>query len=204
MTTELELLDWRRRVADLYAAVRAGGTWEEWRAGRDELFTTHPQSALAPGATLAWQPHDPAWRLEATVEPIDATDGDEVWHSTEGDFHRVGTAVFTTPRGDEGRLAVWWLDAYAGGLFLPFRDETAGTLTYGGGRYLLDSAKGADLGGTDDRLVLDFNYAYNPSCAYDERWPCPLAPAANRLPFPVPVGELLPRGPTPPGRASPR
>ncbi len=61
--------------------------------------------------------------------------------------------------------------------------------TYGGGRYLLDTVKGADLGSTFDRLVLDFNFAYNPSCAYDPAWACPLAPAGNVVDVEIPVGE---------------
>ena len=81
---------------------------------------------------------------------------------------------------------------YGGGVFLPFRDETNGATTYGAGRYVLDTVKGADLGGADGRLVVDFNYAYHPSCAYDPRWSCPLAPATNRLVGPVEAGERLP------------
>jgi uncharacterized protein len=189
----LELLEWRRRVADLYAAARAAGPgvdgWTRWRAGREKLFVSHPQSPLAAGAALAWFPFDATWRLEADVEPAVA----DRWRTAEGDFHRIGTAVFSPPGASEpARLAVWWLEAYAGGLFVPFRDATADSLTYGGGRYLLDSAKGADLGSAGDRLVLDFNYAYNPSCAYDARWPCPLAPEANRLALEVRAGEQLP------------
>jgi uncharacterized protein (DUF1684 family) len=100
--------------------------------------------------------------------------------------------------GDLGTLAVWWLDSYGGGVFVPVRDTTAGSLTYGAGRYLLDTVKGSDLGREVDeggeRWVLDLNLAYNPSCVYDYRWVCPLAPAANRLSAPAPVGELLPEG----------
>ena len=66
-----------------------------------------------------------------------------------------------------------------------------GTTTYGGGRYLLDTVKGADLGTEDGRLVLDFNYAYNPSCAYDPSWACPLAPPGNRLAIAVEAGERV-------------
>jgi len=58
---------------------------------------------------------------------------------------------------------------------------------------LLDTVKGADLGGSGDELVLDFNFAFNPSCAYDDSWACPLSPPANRLPVRVEAGELLPR-----------
>ena len=59
----------------------------------------------------------------------------------------------------------------------------------GPGRYVLDSVKGADLGMQDGRLVLDFNFAYNPSCSYDLRWACPLSPPPNRLPVPIRAGE---------------
>jgi uncharacterized protein (DUF1684 family) len=90
------------------------------------------------------------------------------------------------------RLALYWLEAYGGGVFLPFRDETSGTETYGAGRYLLDTVKGADLGEEGGRLVLDFNLAYNPSCAYDPRWACPLAPPENRLTIPIRAGERVP------------
>ena len=75
-------------------------------------------------------------------------------------------------------------------MFLPFRDATSGNTTYGGGRYLLDTAKGADLGSAGDALVLDFNFAYHPSCVYDPKWVCPLAPLANRLAVAVEAGEL--------------
>jgi uncharacterized protein (DUF1684 family) len=89
-------------------------------------------------------------------------------------------------------LELYWLEAYGGGVFLPFADATSGRETYGGGRYLLDTVKGADLGGEGDRLVLDFNFAYNPSCAYDPRWACPLPPARNRLAIAVRGGECTP------------
>ena len=66
--------------------------------------------------------------------------------------------------------------------------------TYGGGRYLIDTVKGADLGFDREHgtAVLDFNFAFNPSCSYDARWACPLAPAANRLAVPVTAGEQQP------------
>ena len=189
----LELWDWRRRMSDLYAAARAGGPgsepWQRWRAGRDDLFASHPQSPTAPGESPAWFAHDPAWRFEARF------DGDgqgEVWRTEEGAFERIGTLRFRPPGapGEEASLAAWWLQAYGGGLFVPFRDATAGISTYGGGRYLLDTGKGADLGGRRNRLVLDLNFAYNPSCAYDEAWTCPLAPPGNELrTVDLPVGE---------------
>ena len=101
-------------------------------------------------------------------------------------FDLVGTAV---------ALTVFSLVGYGGGLFLPFRDTTSGTETYGGGRYLFDTIKNTDglslevTPGSSD-VVIDFNFAYNPSCAYDARWACPLAPRENWLPVAVRAGEL--------------
>jgi uncharacterized protein (DUF1684 family) len=106
-------------------------------------------------------------------------------------FVRVGEARFGVA-GREASLDLYWLDAYGGGLFLPFADATSGQETYGAGRYLLDTVKGADLGMDGAQLVLDFNFAYNPSCAYDPRWVCPLAPPANRLTLALQAGERAP------------
>ncbi len=101
-------------------------------------------------------------------------------------YRRIGRVGL----GDLGTLDAWWIVGYAGGLFLPMRDATSGTLSYGGGRYLLDTIKGADLGGVDDRLIVDLNFAYQPSCAYDESWACPLPGPENTLSAAIPVGEL--------------
>lgn len=184
MTGELALLDWRRRVSDLYAAVRAIGDpeegWLEWRAVRAELFRSHPQSPSPGWEGLDYFPYDRSLRLEARVEPAEAAR----LEPAEGVFHRFGLVDVGF-----GALEVYWLEGYGGGVFLPFGDATNGSETYGGGRYLLDTVKGADLGGEGDRLLLDFNFAYNPSCAYDPRWPCPLPPPANRLRVPVRAGE---------------
>ena len=182
----VELLDWRRRVADLYAAIRADDepprAHELWRRTRGELFATHPQS---PGTgPLDVAPYDPQWRAVVQVESAGprsltvetGTDGTVV-------FDRIG--VLATPWGP---LDAWWLRQYGGGLWLPVKDPSP--RTYGGGRYLLDTVKGADLGTTRDGLVLDLNFLYPPSCAYDPAWACPLAPAGNVLDLPVEVGEL--------------
>ena len=72
---------------------------------------------------------------------------------------------------------------------MPFRDATNGRDTYGGGRYLYDSIKGADLGATLEVISLDFNFAYNPSCAYNDQWACPLAPSENWLDVEIRAGE---------------
>jgi hypothetical protein len=94
----------------------------------------------------------------------------------------------------EAVLTLFWIDAYGGGLILPFLDTTSRDQTYGGGRYLFDTVNGSEgfgmypLDGAK-RIRLDFNYAYNPSCAYNSVWVCPLAPVENRLPFAIPAGE---------------
>ena len=198
----LTLLDWRRRVTALYTAAR-GRTdpeqgWRLWRDGRDELFATHPDSPLDEAARssfsgLPFAPYDPALRFEPVLEAA-AARRLEVPTATDGvvPFQRIGTVAL----GSLGSLDVWWLDSYGGGVFLPLRDGTAGRGTYGGGRYLLDTVKGADLGGDGGRLVVDLNFAYHPSCAYDPRWACPLAPEGNRLEQAVAAGEQLPPGGT--------
>jgi uncharacterized protein (DUF1684 family) len=196
----LTLLDWRRRTHALYAAARAAADpeagWRTWRDGRDELFASHPDSPLDDAARAAFTglpfaPYDPALRFEAPLDPSPATRL-ELPTADDGvvPLDRIGTLSV----GALGRLDVWWLGGYGGGVFLPLRDGTAGRTTYGGGRYLLDTIKGADLGGDGGRLVVDLNFAYHPSCTYDPRWSCPLAPEGNRIPAPVDAGEQLPSG----------
>jgi len=194
---ELELLDWKRRVFALYAEIRAAPdaaqAWEHWRAVRDELFGSHPQSPLPeqersahPG--VPYFPYDPSARVLAVVEPADSSDL-QIGSSGEEtiSFRRFALARFELGAAEHA-LELYWLTAYGGGVFVPFRDATSGSETYGGGRYLLDTVKGSDLGMDGDRLVLDFNFAYNPSCSYDPRWVCPLSPPANRLPLAIRAG----------------
>lgn len=208
MAAFADLVDYRRRVAAIYARVRDDAVdprsrWLEFRRGRDDLFKTHAQSALAPEAraafdSLDYYPYDPAMRFVAAVESIDPGAPIDVVLREDGVIRlvRLGRVRFATPDGDAA-LTVFWIATYGGGVFVPFRDATRAVDTYPGGRYLLDSVKGADLGGEGGRLVLDFNYAYNPSCAYDARWDCPLAPPENWLPVPVRAGEKRYRGATP-------
>ena len=193
----LDIADWRRRVFAMYAEVRAekdpATAHVTWRRTRDDLFATHPASPLLPAdrASFAGLPvpdYDPAWRFEAEIvaapeERIELDTG------TDGavPFERIGAVVLD----GVGSLDVWRFASYGGGLFVPVRDASAGTPegTYGGGRYLLDTVKGADLGSRGGRLVLDLNFAYNPSCAYDPAWACPLAQPGNVVDVAIPVGE---------------
>ena len=200
--TVLEVADWRRRVWDLYGQVRRLSTDDpeaghrRWREGRDELFAGHPASPLLAGVRAAFDglpvaPYDPAWRLDLVLEQA-VPASIEMSTGSDGDvpFERIG--LVRLPSGDT--VDVWRLQTYGGGLFVPVRDGLAGRPggTYGGGRYLLDTIKGADLGSgaEPDSLVLDLNFAYNPSCAYDPAWACPLAPAGNVVGVEIAAGEL--------------
>lgn len=197
--TALAVVDWRQRVFALYAEVRGAqspeAAHERWRIGRDELLRRHPATPLLPEdrprfTGLPVAPYDPAWRFELPILPADPG-GFEFATGTDGivPFERVGRVEIP----DAGSLDVWRLASYGGGIFIPVRDALAGRAggTYGGGRYLIDTIKGADLGSDAARgtLVLDFNFAYNPSCAYDPAWACPLAQPGNVLAVEVPVGE---------------
>ena len=210
----LELADWRRRVQDLYASVRELirrdpiAAHLRWRSERERLYREHPQSPVPPSERDTFRArhfaYDPAFSFEVLVEPDPAPWSDVVPVSDDvaSDlpvssggamaFRRIGWATQPFPAGPR-RLSVFWMEGYAGGLFLPFRDATNGVETYGGGRYLLDGAKSSDLGGDPVRrtLLFDFNFAYHPSCAFDPRWSCPLSPPENRLDVPIRAGERL-------------
>jgi len=182
---ELDLLDWKRRIFALYAEVRASqprAGWERWKTVRAELFRRHPQSPSPGYAELAYFDYDPSLRFLAEIVPAE---------ETAVEIDGFPFRCFAVARFDLGELELFWLEGYGGGIFLPFADATRGTETYGAGRYLLDTVKGADLGVEEGRLVLDFNFAYNPSCSYDDRWACPLTPPANRLGLPIRAGERL-------------
>jgi len=204
----LQLAHWRRLTAELYAEVRRASAsdplaaWRRFREGRDSLFSVHPQSPLDSGQKarfrgLDFHPYDPRYRLRARVEPPEPgaePPGAFVEQLAEGasSYRPFASVVVEDPKsGARERLTLFWMEGYGGGLFLPFRDATNGRTTYGGGRYLYDTIKGADLGAGEDQIVLDFNFAYNPSCAYNPRWVCPLPPAQSSLSFPVEAGERL-------------
>jgi uncharacterized protein len=196
--TATSLLDWRRRVAALYVQVRAApdprAAHQTWQTGRNALLATHPESPVPLADRAAFRgvpvaPYDPALRfhveVDTEIEPVRI----EFSTGTDGvvPFDRAGV-VHLPGVGD---LDVWWLASYGGGIFLPIRDTSHDAATYPGGRYVLDTVKGADLGGNDGFLVVDLNFAYNPSCAYDPAWVCPLAPPGNVVPGPVHAGELM-------------
>ncbi len=195
------LWDWRRRVASLYARVREApegeAGWAIWRTARDGLFRTHPQSPIesaerARFAGLPLFPYDPALRFAVRLQPR-MGEAFAVAAGADGDvcLRPFARTVGLAPTlGEE--LTVFWIEGYGGGAFLPFADATSGVESYGGGRYLLDTIKGADLGqNSEARTILDFNFAYNPSCSYSSRYTCPLSPPVNRLLVAVRGGERV-------------
>jgi uncharacterized protein (DUF1684 family) len=197
--TAFEVADWRRQVFAIYAAVREStdlyAAHDLWRRERDRLFAEHPSSPLLPDdlavfTGLPTRPYDPDWRFEVELREAEPARFDFETGTDGGvPFERLGIADVP----GVGELDVWRLASYGGGIFIPVRDALAGKPggTYGGGRYLVDSIKGASLNPSDapNTLVLDFNFAYNPSCAYDPAWACPLAPLGNRVAVEIPVGE---------------
>lgn len=197
----LNLVDWRRQVTRMYVDVRRAPTagrviaWNEWRAARNDLFKRHQQSPLSAGQRarfrgLDYYPYDDAWRIEASIGPDKNSNSYDYELGPDGrlTMKRIGWLVFRIGQ-KESRLGLFWIEGYGGGLFLPFKDATNSHESHGGGRYLYDTIKGVDLGATSDRILIDFNYAYNPSCAYHSRWVCPLPPPENSLPFAISAGE---------------
>lgn len=200
-TAAMDVLDWRRRVAAIYRDARAEPdaalAHTAWVEARRELLATHPASPVprAERETFAGgrvAPYNPAFRFVVPVDTDIGPERREVQTGTDGvvAFERIGRVRL----GGLGTLDVWWLASYGGGVFLPMHDATSGVTTYGAGRYVLDTTKGADLGGDAQGLVVDLNFAYQPSCAYDEAWACPLPGGGNRLAAEVPVGELYGEG----------
>lgn len=197
------LVDWRRRVAELYAEVRQSrdpeAAWRHWVAEREKLFMTHAQSPLTSsartaGAVPTYFPYDARHRVLADFTGDEPSAAAVPW--SVGDDQTViqcGHADFELHHQPH-RLHAFWISGYAGGLLIPFRDATSAIETYGAGRYLIDTAKGADLGADGGRLILDFNFAYQPSCAYDPRWNCPLTPPSNTLPIAIRAGERFSLG----------
>jgi uncharacterized protein len=199
-----ELLDYRRSVSRIYAGARgetAGSPPDQaarsqrFRRERDALLKNHPQSPLSQTdrklfSGLRYFDYDPSLRFSLAVERDVEPGTLEITLQDDGPLRlqRFGKVRFGI--GDEElALTLFWISGYGGGVLLPFKDGTSGQETYGGGRYLLDTIKHADLGSDKGRLIIDFNYAYNPSCAYDPRWHCPLAPPENSLPTRIAAGE---------------
>src|SRR5215218_6826836 len=204
------LADWRRRVGELYAEVRhtsatdPAAAWDRWRAERESLYRSHPQSPVGPADRASFRarhwPYDERLRATVPLRPAPAPPGGLALAplalpnsgAESPAFDRIGVVRLPLPDGTS-EVPVFWMRGYAGGLFLPLGDATNGSETYGAGRYVLDTAKGADLGGDPaaGTLVIDLNFAFQPSCAFDPRWACPLAPPESRVGARIEAGERL-------------
>ena len=163
-------------------------TLDDFRKAKDAFYATDPQSPLTPDQKrefkgLKYFPENPALRLELEVEEFPEKNTILMQTST-GDVQshtRFGVIRFSVD-GQEVELTIY-SDPH--GYFLPFADALAGSETYGAGRYLEPEPAGKG------RLLVDFNYAYNPYCAYNDLFSCPLTPWENRLKVPIRAGEKV-------------
>ena len=159
---------------------------QQFRQQKDEyLRTAHespiPHDKRAEFAGLTYFPESSDFVF--TVEPRDG-DGTEVAVQTsDGQQRTYHRAKVVTIEVDGEQADVTLYDTGGHGYFVPFRDATSGKATYGAGRYLDVHPN------VDGTVTLDFNFAYNPYCAYDEAYSCPLPPIENWLKVPISAGE---------------
>ena len=190
----LSLIDWRSEMAALYHKVSESRSladiWPFFVAERKRLYATHAQSPLRENKSISFFDYDSSLSMEVSLTPVE----DNVSHALDGgndgliNMQAIALTSGLAPQfGKE--LTLYQLNQYGGGLFLPFRDETNQSLSYGGGRYLIDTAKSAWLGRNENRLRLDFNFAYFPSCAHNDKFICPLSPPENKLSVAIAAGE---------------
>lgn len=204
VAAERQLVHWRQKVFEFYAKVRIlaqdepASAWRFWLAERSRLYSGHSMSPVAQSeretfAGLSTYAYDQSLRF---VTDIKSATGERVRYElgVDGSLTVEPFAETTELKAALGsELTLYRLIGYAGGMFLPFKDLTSGKDTYGGGRYFIDTIKGADLG-TDNsgRLIVDFNFAYSPSCAWSHQFVCPLAPVKNMLSIAIEAGEKRP------------
>ena len=157
----------------------------EFRKRKDEFFKTSadspiPTPDLDSFTGLKYYPENPALKFEIELEPVSPQDFEfETSTGEKRAYKRIGKLKFEV-NGEPGELALF--QAESGSYFLPFRDATSGKETYGAGRYL-------EVEGEGGKFTLDFNFAYNPYCAYSPNFSCPLPPIENWLKVPVEAGE---------------
>ena len=188
------LIDWRFKMAALYHRVSASSSldnvWQFYVEERKKLYDTHQQSPMQEGKSISFFDYDPEFCFEVLLNPLDDVDAHAVDGGNDGLINFQAFALTSGLKKHLGKeLTIYRLNQYGGGLFLPFRDTTNGSMSYGGGRYLIDTAKSAWLGQNENRLRLDFNFSYFPSCAHNDRFICPLSPQENSLEVSVYAGE---------------
>lgn len=158
---------------------------EEFRKRKDEFFKTGAESPIPAEeresfSGLKYFPEDPNFKFEVSLARVPEEELEFETSSGEKKiFKRIGKLGFSV-EGQPVQLTLY--QAESGSYFLPFRDATSGPETYGAGRYLEVEEK-------DGKFELDFNYAYNPYCAYTSGYSCPLPPMENWLKVPIRAGE---------------
>jgi len=161
---------------------------ETFRREKDEFFRESPQSPLLPEQQAAFRglryfPENPGLQLAVEVSRSPREEQVKIQTNT-GEvqtYRRYGRFKFEV----EGQPAELTIFENENGYFLPFADSLAGQETYGAGRYLEPERL------ADGRFEVDFNLAYNPYCAYNERWSCPITPPENRLKLAIQAGERI-------------
>lgn len=191
-------LMYRKRNTLLQQGTNPAAVMKEFRQEKDDLFLNHPQSALddtqkSKFKGLSYFDYDPSFAIEAELQEIPPR-AITVTKNQYETMTLTSIAQVTFAKDNKpATLSIYWIEIYGGGLFLPFHDPTSPETCYGAGRYLFDTIKGSNcLESMRDgkrTIIMDFNYAYNPSCAYNPAWICPLPPVENRIDIPITAGE---------------
>ena len=204
----LSLINWRREIFSIYDEVRSEEdgivAWNKWKDKRENLFKFHPESpTFDPKKQSGFNDvpvlysYNQKFSLFSKFELISNSDIIQL-NTDENSITRLKPFIKTTNLKDflGIELTIFKIEGYGGGLFLPFTDIgcKSGGAHYEGGRYLIDTVKGADLGELKtDELRLDFNFSYNPSCSYNSKWTCPILKNFNRISILVDAGEKKPK-----------
>lgn len=204
----LSLINWRREIFSIYDEVRSEEdgivAWNKWKDKREKLFKFHPESpTFDPKKQSGFNDvpvlysYNQKFSLFSKFELISNSEIIQL-NTDENSITRLKPFIKTTNLRDflGIELTIFKIEGYGGGLFLPFTDIgcKSGGAHYEGGRYLIDTVKGADLGELKtDELRLDFNFSYNPSCSYNSKWTCPILKNFNRISILVDAGEKKPK-----------
>ena len=204
----LSLINWRREIFSIYDEVRSEEdgivAWNIWKDKREKLFKFHFESpTFDPNKQSGFNDvpvlysYNQKFSLFSKFEQISNSEIIQL-NTDEYSITRLKPFIKTTNLRDflGIELTVFKIEGYGGGLFLPFTDSgcKSGGAHYEGGRYLIDTVKGADLGELKtDELRLDFNFSYNPSCSYNSKWTCPILKDYNRISILVDAGEKKPK-----------
>ncbi len=169
----------------------------EWRKERDEFLKTHQRSPLTPEDKkrfkhLSYYSFNPKYLFTGKIERFSFNINNPNYYATfltnkgtNKRYIRYGRFHFNLDGKDH--TVELYKSILSDSLFIPFKDQTNGKETYEGGRYL-DTEIEAGY-----EMILDFNMAYYPACAYNEKFVCALPPKENMFDFPIPAGERNPK-----------